>query len=146
MVLELWPCSNVSICTEECVWHPEKKCKSVYCNIQPWVQSYPVFLAYGVFDGSMLVKSRPAGGGMELISHAEIGSNGSMMIKASAGLLQSTKTEGLWSQSPYYSLYYYSVPSDIPILSFISPQSAASTGNSSTEARPRTTPKRRSNI
>lgn len=81
--------------------------KSVRDNIQKKMQECllqypamgtvisPVFLAYGVFDGSMLMKSRPAGGGMELISHAEIGSNGSMMIKASAGLLQSTKAEGL---------------------------------------------------
>lgn len=101
-----------------------------------------VFLVYGVFDASMLMKFRPAGGGMELISHTVIGPNGSRMIKASARLLKRTKAEGLWSQSPYYSKYYSFSASDIAILSFISPQYAASTGNFSTEACPRTTHKR----
>lgn len=59
--------------------------KSVRDNIQKKMQDCilqysamdavktPVFLAYGVFAGSMWMKSSPAGGGIELIGRAEIG-------------------------------------------------------------------------
>lgn len=80
MVPELSPCSNVSIGTEECAWqHPEQDAISAKSH----------FLS----THSRLMKSRPAGGGIELIT-------------------QSRKNEIKWqhdgSQRLYYSPHYYS--------------------------------------
>lgn len=145
MVLELWPCSNVFICTEECAWqHPEKDARLYTAIFSHGCSQNPCFL--GIWSVCWFYVNEIQSSRWRYRAYRSRRNRiTARRSKHLRGLIQGPRPRDFDYKAPA-TVCNITLSSDITILSFISPKSATSTANSSTEPRPRTTTKIGSNI